>query len=541
MYHCFSDKTSAVPSNEELEELEKSLAMANRDLKSTKDSIYQTSPLVDQSASSQQQQQQPQLHHHLQQQQTSHSSILDDADDITRQIAEEILKQNIGTGSGISESSVCNGDAQESIKAIARSLSTSGMLLTSDLNQRSQSQDLSVIQGQTMSLSRSQPLNPYSCVGQVFHPPTMALQSTPQTRTQQLPFASSTGLTKSPVSVSTPGQVNIVPRNVTVLPQGLFQAQLPVSTPSVQQSVVSTPVTTVNSGLNALPRPVVTTGMLNFQSGQSLTAHQLSQLVQQAARQLPPVPPYIPRPATTVSPTVVTQQPVAMTTVQSTSSALSQQQLQVQQLVQQREQLTQQQQHLLTQQLLQQHLLALAQQQSQQSQLSQKLPTESLVNIQHQQQGLISVNKTQPLLTPNVNISALLQQSQRINHLHTMSSVTPVQVPQLVKTNFTTAQQVVTSSILAQVTLPTANIVWTAPPNVTITSSNGFSRNVVQGTGNITSTVATTSAKLKHVDAVIDLTDSNDAPVFPTNEKARTTVTQSSFPSQTALSPQGKS
>ncbi|KAL3836012.1 hypothetical protein ACJMK2_021467 [Sinanodonta woodiana] len=97
------------PTKEEVEELEKSLLMASNEIRRVKDSL-ENYPMNSNS---------------------NLPPILEEADELTKQIAEEILSQGIHPDSNLSEQQSNSIDAQESIRAIARSLSTSEIGLIS--------------------------------------------------------------------------------------------------------------------------------------------------------------------------------------------------------------------------------------------------------------------------------------------------------------------------------------------------------------------------------------------------------------------------
>ncbi|KAK3575883.1 hypothetical protein CHS0354_032102 [Potamilus streckersoni] len=97
------------PTKEEVEELEKSLLMASNEIKRVKDSL-ENFPMNSNS---------------------NLPPILEEADELTKQIAEEILSQGIHPDSNLNEQQSSCIDAQESIRAIARSLSTSEIGLVS--------------------------------------------------------------------------------------------------------------------------------------------------------------------------------------------------------------------------------------------------------------------------------------------------------------------------------------------------------------------------------------------------------------------------
>lgn len=507
----FTDKGSS----DDLQDLEDSLALANRELNSAKDSTapFTTSSMVQQS---------PLVRPHIQQPRVSVAPILEDADDLTRQIAEEVMKQNIGPGQSIG-GSICNGDAEESIKAIARSLSNTGLMLAAEAKQKSQTLEtpLPVTPAISASVPRSVAVSAYSTLE--YFPPNVAIQNIPLTS------SSGGGLmlggvisNKTPVQISQvfPGhsQGNVIPQNVTVTPQGIITSHIP--TTSVRHTVVP-----------ALPQSLTTTSaaligtqpVIPFPSAQQLTAQQLSALVQQAAAQLPPLPPYKPRQQRVASSTssvtiphigpaqiavtdtgqksqtvtVAGIRPIAIST--TATAATVAQDIVVQQLNRQQEQ-------LLAQQILQQKLATLT------------APSTIRVTLPSNQ---------------NLGFSTILQQGQigRLNQGVVQALPNVGQITHLVKTDFSTSQ------ISAPVTLPTTNIVWTSPPNVTITTPNGLPRPLSQTKPSNSkflsiSSTSSTSAPVK--ETFIDLTEADPPPPYEATQSAVVkTVPPPVYPTQT--------
>ena len=548
----FSGKSSGLPGTDELQDFEDSLSLANRELKMTKDTqepvvssvklpITSIQPVQTQipampqepkapqgtiqsnqiSAQSQmvlpplfsqpniaQQTQvaRPQVAH---QSQASVAPILEESDDLARQIAEEIMKQNIGPSISMGES-LCNGDAEESIKAIARSLSNSSMMLAAETKNKSQSQEVFSSNQSSQSLSRTQSVPVYSNLDSMYYPPNVAIPNISVSVSPQ-----GAGLVPTCVMSKPPGQIsqgqvsfagqmqsNLVPQNVTVTPQGII-------TPHVGSSRFGPASQTVTIG-NTTVTGNQTAGVITLPVQQQLTAQQLSALVQQATAHLPPLPPYTPRqqtstPASSVSSTSQHTQPVSVPNPRPNS----QEQL-IQHLAKQQEQLGEQQQ-LLAQQILQQRLAILTQQ-----------PVPVKVTLPSSQ---------------NLGFSTILHQGPvaqlgRLNQgvIHAIPNVG--QITQMIKTTVPTSQK-----ISASTSLPTTNIVWTSPPNVTITSPNGLPRNVTQTfTSGVKATTTNTKTKVSQInDTFIDLTDSNDPPPYeatiPSHGK---TQPPPSYPTQTS-------
>ena len=160
-------------------------------------------------------------------------------------------------------------------------------------------------------------------LGQVYNPPNVAINNIPQN--QQVQNISSTfALSQGSFSQ---GQSTSNPRNITVNPQGILQAQFPS---------VSNIFTTISQNIK-LGNAVITgqqlfpgnqnASIISLGGSQALTAQQVSHLVQQGSIQLPPLPPYTSRPqATTASNHLVNTTAIPTPAVQSTKQ-LSQKQI----------------------------------------------------------------------------------------------------------------------------------------------------------------------------------------------------------------------
>lgn len=488
----FLGKSSGLPGTDELQDFEDTLALENRELKMNKDPQEPAAPSKTQTASRQPNQPQTSLVSQtlvtpaLSQPQVPVAPILEDSDDLTRQIAEEIMKQNIGPSTSMGES-LCNGDAEESIKAIARSLSNSGMMLAAEAKHKVQSQEVFTSNQSSQSLSRTQSLPLYSNLDTMYYPPpNVAIQNIPSSGGQQVSGLVQTSvMSKGPAQnpqgqVSYTGQMstNVVPQNVTVTPQGIITSHIGSSrlVPSTQTVTIGN--TTVTGNQNA--------GIITLPVPQQLTAQQLSALVQQATAHLPPLPPYTPR-QQAPAPVSTQSQPAQVVSVAS-PRPLSQEQL-IQHLAKQQEQLGEQQQ-LLAQQILQQRLAVLTQ---------QTLPVK------------VTLPSTQHLGFSTILHQGPVAQLGRLNQgvVHAIPNIG--QITQMIKTTLPTSQK-----LSAPASLPSTNIVWTSPPNVTITSPNGLPRSVAQ-TFVSGAKISTTNPKSKTStinETFIDLTESNDPPPY---------------------------
>lgn len=478
----FSDKASGLPSSEDLQDFEDSLALANRELKLSKEPLSTSSSMPASTGT-------PTV--------VPAAPILDESDELTRQIAEEIMKQNIGPNVNSGES-ICNGDAEESIKAIARSLSNTGLMLAAEAKNKSHSQEGAQQNLTNQGLSRTQSLPAYNNLDNLYYPPNVAIQNVPVSLNQTVRGLAPTAVLPKGQTPVSQGQVaygkvqtNIVPQNVTVTPQGIITTHLGSArlVPNTQTVTIGNTTVTGNQ----------TAGIITVPVPQQLTAQQLSALVQQATAHLPPLPPYTPRTQTQVSTSASTQ-----STSLSVSRPVSQDQL-VQQLTRQPEHIGEQ--PLLTQQLLQQRLAVLTQQ--------------------------VPIKVTLPS-SQNLGFSTILHQGNiaqlgRLNQgvVHSIPNVG--QISQLIKTSLPTSQ-----SLCAPVSVPTTNIVWTSPPNVTITSPNGLPRTVAHSlVSNSKMSVANPKNKLSTMkETFIDLTDSNDPP--PPYDVAKSTQNKSQPPSYPA-------
>lgn len=625
-----------LPVTDELPDIEDSLALANREMKLGKEGqglVSSGNSRVDD------------MSNHGNQ---SHVPILDEADDLTRQIAEEILKQNIGPSASM-EGSMCNGDAEESIKAIARSLSNSSMMLAAEAKKKSDPQETLTV-GQNML--RTQSLPAYNSLDSQFFPPNVAVQNIPVTMSQSVTglvpaavLAKHQGNTTQSQAYIGPVQTRLIPQNVTVTPQGIITAHSATARLAPVSQTVTIGNTTVTGNQSA--------GIITLPVAQQLTAQQLSALVQQATAHLPPLPPYTPRsqtpvttsqvaPITTPKPVTqnvslqqsapgislqqsatrasisqasltsesalsqsfVIQQPVQAATMATATSVpgsrpLTSQDMLIQQLAKQQEHLGEQQQ-LLAQQILQQRIALLTQQAlpvnvtltgSQNIALpirfnlqSQNLPSISgglnLTPVTSLTQhsvpvcvtltsipsvstpGSVAITSTTGATQPDVPVRAMLSTTQGVSQQNASMKVTlpagpsigpqgvtlpssqnlgfstilhqgqlgqlgrlnqgavhtlpnAKHVSQLIKTNRATSQ---TPS--APVNAPATSIVWTSPPNVTITSPNGLPRNITQtfmtGSKVVTSKDKTSAVK----ETFIDLTE--DPPPPPPYEAVST-------------------
>jgi len=533
-----SDKTSGL--NEELQAFEDSLALANRELSSSKE-------ILSGHASSQSTK-------HESQRFTGAGSILEDADDLTRQIAEEVMKQNIGPSAHIA-TTMCNGDAEESIKAIARSLSNSGKFLTGETKPKQlPMQMVPGFQSFTASaLPHSSSLPTYSTVE--YFPPNVAIQNAPATSGFIVntcgPAAATSNVNVSKVSTPVsqvftgPLQTNVIPQNVTVTPRGIITSHVQTSGHPSNLIPVAQNVTIGAPGVGGS----TSTGIITLPGAQQLTAQQLSALVQQAAAQLPPLPPYKPRQtlsnvgtlSATTSINAPTESalkaagtliatPIASKPAHAPGTLLPAppgaslavlgpkavaQDIVLQHLTQksQQEQLGQQQQ-VLAQQILQHRLAVLT-------------------------QGAVRV--TLPS-TQNLGFTTILQQTPmgQLSQLGAGGLVQAVPaISQLIKTNFVTSQP-------TPVSLPTTNIVWTSPPNVTITTPNGLPQPVTKSksvnsklAGTLTHSLPSSTAPIK--ETFIDLTGA-DPPSYEASQAALAkTQPPPNYPSTTITTVTGKS
>ena len=520
-----SDKVSS----DELQDLEDSLALANRELNSAKESIPaypvpgsgHSNVVIRPTAPPQVQQ--------IQQGRGSVAPILEESDDLTRQIAEEVMKQNIGHNPMSIRGSICNGDAEESIKAIARSLSNTGMMLAAE-DQRNTPVSTPTFQTQqsqssvpytSQNIARAQQASAYSTVE--YFPPNVALQNIPLTTSSNVGLVLGNLIgNKAPIQISQvfagQGQANMIPQNVTVTPQGIITSHVPTS--SVRQIPTTTFAQLVSGGLNMGDPTSASVNQLNV-SQQQRTAQQLSALVQQAAAQLPPLPPYKPRQQRATSSTSLTVphlgpaqttmietgqklapvtvagvRPVAVSTTAVPASVA--QDLVVQQLNRQQEQ-------ILAQQILQQKLASLS------------VPS--------------GVRMTLPS-NQNLGFSTILKQGQigRLNQgvVQTLPGIGPL--TQLIRADFPTSQ------LNAPVALPNTNIVWTSPPNVTITSPNGLPRPTQPKTAPskvIGRTQAPTQGSPLR-ETFIDLTETDPPPYEATQSGLAKTVPPPVYPTHTS-------
>ena len=424
---CVSDKNGMFePTNEEVEELEKSIAMANKDFKSAKDSFEQIStsqstqaPFLNTSQSS--------LPPILDS--TSQSSlppILDEADELTKQIAEEILSQNLG--SAISSQSINTADAQESIKAIARSLSTSGQFLAPQTSDPIDFDNPALINN--------------------FQKPTSSIASAPsfsqQTFLRKDSIPSLAVQTQSSRSYSSPQFSNSLDLNS--IPLSLSSSVLMANTAPVRPSVVPThPVTsnaTVKQFSGGSVPPTSDSRLLpQAQSVDSASLPSNIPLAQQQLLQLMSVRQQTPLQFQTV-PTPSQRPPDQQAQVRSLTIApqlTAEQILEKQRLIQQqKQQLEAQQQQLMRQQ---QQLAALTQ---------HKQQLDSLAQQQQQQQidpQLLQQNILQHLGTSHLPPAPSLPMPNRSSEQQTVVVHTQ---PQVVSKLLTTQSQVVTQSLPTQ-------------------------------------------------------------------------------------------
>ncbi|KAL4228807.1 DNA recombination [Mactra antiquata] len=485
-FDIFNNKSSSLPGTDDLQDFEDSLALANRELKLSKEPLTTSTSVATSSDTSRL---------------VSATPLLDESDELTRQIAEEIMKQNIGPSAHIGDS-MCNGDAEESIKAIARSLSNTGMMLAAEAKHKSQLHETSSpSQHSNQNVSRTQSLPAYANLENLYYPPNVAIQNVPVSLNQTVRGLAPTAvLPKAQASVSQNQaaygkvQTNIVPQNVTVTPQGIITTHLGTARLVPNSQTVTIGNTTVTGNQTA--------GIITVPVPQQLTAQQLSALVQQATAHLPPLPPYTPRPQSQVSTSVTTQPSVSI----SDTRSVGHEQL-VQQLTRQSEPINEQ--PLLPQQLLQQKLALLTQQQ---------------VPIK------VTLSSSQNLGFSTILHQGNIAQLGRINQgvVHSIPNVG--QISQLIKTSLPTSQ-----TLCAPVSLPTTNIVWTSPPNVTITSPNGLPTTVAQSLSTYSKmSVVNPKSKLSTMkETFIDLTDSNDPPPYEVVKPSQNKSQPPSYPPKT--------
>ena len=343
------------PTNEEVEELEQSIAMANKDYKYAKDSLDEISTSN-----------------------TPLPPILDDTDELTKQIAEEILSGSLGRE--MSSHSFNSADAQESIKAIARSLSTSGQLLAPQSAARLEIPQTTAQRQASCPPSVPVPLpfTQHQSYKEKDHVPVVSVP-TISSSSQSFSQASCSSNRSTTSFSSQPSSASLSSESVTMRPSLLPVTNShpasyvaspkhmePVSTPPSADRILTTDSSTVRYPTN-LPL-----------SQQQLSQQQLLQFMQQSVQHPSPVQ-YQTAPPPSQRPVQLSQIPAAQLPQQIPASQPPQQltaeqllekqryiQQQKQQLEAQQQQLTQQQQHLeaLTQQqqqldaqLLQQHLL----------------------------------------------------------------------------------------------------------------------------------------------------------------------------------------
>lgn len=488
--------------------------MANRELNSSKESI----PAFPASGSGQST---VAVRQSVPQPRVSGAPILEEADDLTRQIAEEVMKQNIGQSPSSIGGSLCNGDAEESIKAIARSLSNTGMMLAAEATQKTQEVQVPTFQRQPVAytsptVARATSVSTYSTVE--YFPPNVAIQNLPFTTSSNVGFVLGNIIAnKAPIQISQvfAGQANVIPQNVTVTPQGIITSHVPTSVRQtaaiLTQSIPGSDSTgAVNQVTGVIPSP------------QQRTAQQLSALVQQAAAQLPPLPPYKPRQQRVPGSSTVTvphlgpaqvtviesgqkSTPVSLTGIRPVTVATSSVPASVaQDLVVQ--QLSRQQEQILAQQILQQKLATLT------------VPS--------------TVRMTLPS-NQNLGFSTILQHGQigRLNQGVVQALPSIAQITQLIKTDFPT------SHITAPVTLPSTNIVWTSPPNVTITATNGLPRPAAQTKSVSSKLLGSPAAPVQGSpirETFIDLTETDPPPYEATQSALAKTVPPPVYPTHTS-------
>lgn len=517
MLFLFTDKGSS----DALQDLEDSLALANRELNTGKESLpsFPASGTVPPSL--------PARTLSQQQLRSTVAPILDDTDDVTRQIAEEVMKQNIGPSSSGIGQSLCNGDAEESIKAIARSLSNTGMMLAAEAKQKPQEVATPTFQPTPVvftNTSSTRPLGQSAHSTVEYFPPNVAIQNLPLTSSSSVGLLIGNVISnKTPIQISQvfagQGQTNVIPQNVTVTPQGIITSHVPTSSVRPQTAVFTQPVTISDTSSGTGNQSA---GVIPIPGPQQLTAQQLSALVQQAAAQLPPLPPYKPRqqrvstnassvtiqhlgPAQTAT-TTQKSQPVTMTTIRPSTLTTTATGVSVaQDLVVQ--QLNRQQEQILAQQILQQKLATIS------------APAPLRVTLPSSQ---------------NLGFSTILQQGQigRLNQgvVQTLPSIG--QITHLIKADFPTSQ------ISAPVSIPTTNIVWTSPPNVTITTPNGVPRPVQQVKSATQKLLGIPTASLGAPikETFIDLTETDPPPYEATQSVLAKTVPPPVYPTQTTTS-----
>ena len=329
------------PTNEEVEELEKSIAMANKDLKYAKDSLEQISTS-----------------------QTALPPILDEADELTKQIAEEILSENLGRE--ISSHSLNSADAQESIKAIARSLSTSGQLLAPQSGARLENTQTTA--HRQASCPPSVPFQMPMAQQNIKKTENVPVVSVPTITSSSQSFSQASSSHQSNTSFSSqPTSSSLLADSVTVRPS-LVPAASPLPASYVASLKQLEPVSVPRSGERILTRDS-NTDSVRFPTNLPLSQQQLLQLMQQTVQhpspvqyQTVPTPPQRPVQLSQIPPVQLTQQLTAeqllekQRLIQQQKQQLEAQQQQLTQQQQQLEALTQQQQQLDSQ-LLQQHLL----------------------------------------------------------------------------------------------------------------------------------------------------------------------------------------
>lgn len=389
-FDIFTNKNGMFePTNEEVEELEKSIAMANKDFKYAKDSFEQISTS-----------------------ETPLPPILDEADELTKQIAEEIL--NIGTVA--SSHSINSADAQESIKAIARSLSTSGQLLAP---QTSSQLGFSESRGERQATSvASVPVHTQCFTQHSF----MRKESVPNysvpaqtTVTQQFPQTSLSSDQNTVSLSSVPGNTSVLTKSVTVGPSQVSYGNVLPATCKTSHKQFETG-SVLQSGERILTR-VPNTDTISFPANMPLSQQQqLLQLMQQSVRQQTPVQ-YQTIPSPSQRPPV---QLSRVAPLQLTQTLTAEQLLEKQRIIHQQKQQLEAQQQQLTRQ--QQQLEALTQQKQQLDTLTQQQQAlDSQLLQQHILQQLGTTLPPPPIALSSQSVEQQQQILQRIQQQQTLS------------------------------------------------------------------------------------------------------------------------
>lgn len=442
------------PTNEEVEELEKSIAMANKDFKYAKDSYEQISTS-----------------------QTTLPPILDDADELTKQIAEEILSQNLGPA--VSSHSINTADAQESIKAIARSLSTSGQLLAPQSSfhlEFSENQDLLNTTERHTNPPLSVPLQTQSFTEHSFtRKDSVPNVSVPVQTTIQQGFpqisVSSDQNSANLSSVMSNSSESVLSTSVTIGPS---HVSVPVTCKVSSKQLETGSV--LQSGEKMLTR-VPNIDSVNVPANLSIPQQQLLHLMQQQHSVRPQTPVQyqtIPspsqRPSIQLSPLQLPQPLTAeqllekqriiqqqKQQLEAQQQQLARQQQQLEALTQQKQQLdslSQQQQNLDTQQLLQQHIL---------QQLGTALPPPPQLNITsqsigQQQQIVQQIQQQQALSQQQQTLATVSQQQQTLpNVSQQQQSLTTVSQQQQALATVSQQKQTLAAISQDQLTLSTVS------------------------------------------------------------------------------------